>query len=158
LLVTLEHNPGLVFRVNPQAGNAIVETNITELLSQVLNTKVAYIIAGYNDMVLYEPAGRSRTPTVLMGIESRTPLLPGDWGRWNPDGRILIRGPNGGYSFQEVVDRTLKPKPMLVSVRAVINSPFAEDPRGTVYASGFDCDAHPAHNTAWIYRGTPYRQ
>jgi hypothetical protein len=158
LLVTLEHKPGLVFRVDPRTGKSIIEANISTQLSQLLSTRVGYVIAGYNDMVLYEPAGRSRTPTVLMGMECTTPMLPGGLGAFNPNPRLLIRRPNGRYSFEEVFDRTLKPRPMLVSMRSLINSPFAEDPPGTVYVSGYDCNEKPAHNTAWIYRGTPFRE
>jgi hypothetical protein len=53
------------------------------------------------------------------------------------------------------VDPALHPKPMLVSVRSLICSPFPDDPPGTVYASGFDANGNSVHNTAWIYRGTP---
>ena len=35
----------------------------------------------------------------------------------------------------------------------MIQSPFASDPAGTVYAGGFDCNSVRVHNTAWIYRG-----
>jgi poly(A) polymerase len=158
LLVTLEHNPCFLFSINPQTGKGVVEANISEQLSELLGTKVGFIIAGYNNMVLYETAGRSRTPTVLMGIESATPMVPSAQGAMNSDARLLIRWPNGRLSFEEIVDRTLTPRPMLVSARSVIISPFAEDPPGTVYASGYDCNNKPAHNTDWIYRGTPLRE
>ena len=39
------------------------------------------------------------------------------------------------------------------STRALAVSPFAADGGRALYFGGFDCNAVPSHNTAWIYRG-----
>jgi len=155
LLVSLEHNPGQIFRVDPRTWTSTREMNVTNYLEQAFGTKSGYVIAGYNDMLLYDSTNHQQDCPVLIGIEGRAPLMKRAVNSHNPDAHYLIREPNGTYSLHEIVDPALQPKPVLISVRSLICSPFSDDPPGAVYASGYDANGNPAHNTAWIYRGTP---
>jgi hypothetical protein len=154
LLVSLEHRPGFVFRVDPRSGKGVPEINISEFLTKQLGTRAGYVIAGYNDMLPYE-LGDSDKHVLLMGIEAATPLLQRRFNYLNPDAHYLTRWPDGKYSLSEIIDVSQNPKPMLVSVRSLAPSPFPNDPPGTIYAAGFDANQISVHNSAWIYRGTP---
>jgi hypothetical protein len=63
---------------------------------------------------------------------------------------ILDRTPGGAYTAIGVYGEG-----DLRAVRTVVASQFPGDPPGTIYAGGFDFDTRPAHNTDWVYRGTP---
>ena len=67
----------------------------------------------------------------------------------------LTSGADTHYDLAEITDPR---QPMLVSVRAMAVSPFAEDQGRAFYFGGFDCNSDPSHNTAWIYRGVPAAQ
>jgi hypothetical protein len=47
------------------------------------------------------------------------------------------------------------PTAELIATRTPIQSPFVEDPEGTLYAGGYDAGNQEPHNTAWLYRGVP---
>jgi hypothetical protein len=71
-----------------------------------------------------------------------------------------VRSCKGEYTVEWVYDPAIKPVPALVAVRAIALSPFSQDPRGTIYAGGFDAGnalAPGVHNTAWLYKGVPRR-
>jgi hypothetical protein len=60
----------------------------------------------------------------------------------------LVRDPDGRYQLRQIADPALPPTSKLVSTRTIAVSPF--DP-GTLYFGGYDPNATPAHNTAWMY-------
>ena len=154
LMVAVEHNPSQLFRFDCESKTPYLELNISDYLSRTLGTKVGFADAGYNDMLLYKT--KTGSTCLLLGMEMAAPQLPGNFCGFNPDAMYLTRMPDGKFYCAEIVDKSLKTKPALVAVRSMVNSPFKQDPPGTVYASGFDANRNKVHNTAWIYRGVPF--
>jgi hypothetical protein len=152
LLFTTEHWPSTMFRMDTKTFQAVAELPISIFLRRRWDTKVGYVVAGYNDMLRYVDPVRSESLT-LIGFEAATPELPGKLKRYNPAAHYLVRSSDGRYSICEIADHSLDYSPGLESVRSMVNSPFSQDPPGTVYACGYDANAVPVHNTAWIYRG-----
>jgi hypothetical protein len=160
LLVTVEDNPCRIYRIDPYMtdsagmyrGNR--EINVSDFLTRELGTKATYAIVAYNDMTAYPGPGNDCVG-LLMGLEVNTPKLSTSFYRHGPDAQYLIRDREGRYALREICDLQISPKPILVSVRTMIMSPFPSDPLGTVYAGGFDANGDPVHNTAWIYKGVP---
>jgi hypothetical protein len=148
-------------RVDLSSGgaNGTVELNVAEFLGRVLQTEVTGGIVAYNDMTVY-PTADAACPSLLMGFSVHTPNEPVTFASTKkyPGGGFLMRNCTGNYTVHWVYDRSLRPTPQLVAVRAISLSPFADDPAGTIYAGGFDAGNAPppgVHNTAWLYRGVP---
>jgi hypothetical protein len=162
LLASVEDSPARIYRIDPRvsdgAGNyrGSLELNVSQFLTQALNTKATYAGIAYNDTTAY-PDPDGRCSRLFIGLEVITPDAPGTFGpkHFSPNAYYLVRGCNGGYALREIQDKRMHPKPELVAVRALALSPFAADPRGTVYAGGFDTNRVEVHNTAWIYKGVP---
>jgi hypothetical protein len=152
LLVSLEHRPCTIFRIDTGTFQSVAEINVSALLQALWDTRVGYVIAGYNDMLQYEDPVTSESLT-LIGFEAATPKLAGNVHHFNPSAHYLVRRSPGQYLVREIADHHLDYQPTLESVRTMVNSPFSEDPPGTVYAGGYDANGAPVHNTAWIYRG-----
>lgn len=164
LLASLEDNPARIYRIDPHATDssgryaAVQELNVSSFLTESLGTRVTYAGIAYNDTTEYpDPAGGCSRR--LIGLEALTPRAPRTFGkqRFNPNAYYLIRDCSGRYALGEIQDLQIDPKPELVAVRALAPSPFPSDPSGTVYAAGFDANANPVHNTAWLYKGVPSR-
>ncbi len=152
LLVSLEHAPCSIFCIDTKTFHAVSEINVSAFLQRQWDTQVGYVIAGYNDMLHYKDPITSESLT-LIGFEAATPELAGRFHQFNPSAHYLVWHSDGRYSVREIADHSLDYQPVLESVRSIVNSPFSEDPPGTVYAGGFDANKIPVHNTAWIYRG-----
>lgn len=159
LLIAVEDRPTRVLRVDltrKDSGGTYpgtVDMDVSALLSEKLHTNATYGITAYNNMAtLPGPNGCTR---YAMGVEANTPRDPKAYLGHLAGAYMLIRECDASYTLHEVVDTSLSPKPSIESLRAVIPSPFADDPAGTLYAGGYDCNAKPAHNTAWLYRGVP---
>jgi hypothetical protein len=138
-----------------------VELNVPEFLSRVLNTEATTAIVAYNDITVY-PSADSACPSLLMGFSVHTPNEPVTFATTKkyPGAGFLVRSCKGEYTVEWVYDPAIKPVPALVAVRAIALSPFSQDPRGTIYAGGFDAGnalAPGVHNTAWLYKGVPRR-
>jgi hypothetical protein len=67
---------------------------------------------------------------------------------WRPEGMYLVRHPDRRYQLCQISDPASQPMPRLVSTRTIAVSPFD---RSTLYLGGYDPNARPAHNTAWVY-------
>ena len=157
LLAAVEGTAPRIVRVDPQDGSEATELDITDFLRQHWGMPVSYVITAYNDMAkISDPAGGE---ALLMGIEAfippAAPVAAGHrtvsvgYGRLEAGGWYLVRRVNGHYDLRQVaapVDSDL------VSVRAILASPFVQHP-GWVYFAGYDANKAPAHNTAWIVRG-----
>jgi len=152
LLVSLEHRPCRILRIDPRNFQSVPEINLSAVLSKQWDTPVGYMIAGYNDMLNYHDPITSDSLT-LIGFEAATPKLDGNFHHFNPSAHYVVRQSNAQYLVREIADHSQDFKPVLESVRTMVNSPFPDDPPGTVYAGGFDCNSVPVHNMAWIYRG-----
>lgn len=160
LLASVEDNPARIYRIDPNqlhsggGNNATQELDVSSYLSEALGTKATYAIVAYNDMTPY-PGSSEFCPNLLMGFEVNTPQAPQTFFRHDVAAHYLVRDCNGGYAVREIRDFQTAPKPRLVSVRTLAMSPFLSDPPGTIYAGGFDANAEPVHNTAWLYKGIP---
>ena len=75
--------------------------------------------------------------------------------RFVGNGRYCVRHANGADITYEVAGNHRPREPQLVSTRTIAMSPFPEDRGRVLYFGGYDCNAVPSHNTAWIYRGEP---
>ena len=100
-----------------------------------------------------DPAGTCTR--YLIGLEVTTPDAPETFNRKDPKAHFLVRDCSGGYTLHEIHDPQIVPQPQLVSVRSLAVSPFPDDPRGTIYAGGFDANHNKVHNSAWLYKGVP---
>ena len=83
----------------------------------------------------------------------RHPRTFGHPGAFAAEARYFIRRAHGTNISYEVATVTDPRQPSLVAVRAIAVSPFAADGGRALCFGGFDCNAVPSHNTAWIYRG-----
>jgi len=164
LLASVEDNPSRVYRIDPHTTDAsgqygaTQELDVSSFLTQTLGTRATYAGIAYNNTTEY-PDATGRCVRRLIGLETITPRFPQTFGKqhFDPNAYYLIRDCSGRYALREIQDVQIDPKPELVAVRALTVSPFPSDPAGTVYAGGFDANANPVHNTAWLYKGTPTR-
>jgi hypothetical protein len=158
LLVAAEGAQGRVLRIAPlDHYRHTPDLDVLSYASKELNTTVEAVIVAYNNMTRYTRTSHDAGPTGLLigGYDAKT--TSGGLGAQHkaPGAYVLWRDPGGGYRAQEVLDPAITPAPDLVATRAIIGSPFADDPPGTVYAGGFDAGNLRPHNSAWLYRGTP---
>lgn len=160
-----------VRRVDVNEGNKeTVELDMPAFLTEQRGIKVSFALAAYNEFVPYKMPGTGET-VWLFGFESMYPpvavlkALPAPEMRllvkeaplrcYDARGFYFIRHVKEGkvsYTTEEITDAR---KPMLVSVRVIAVSPFAEDKGRAFYFGGYDCNSVPSHNTGWIYRGEP---
>jgi poly(A) polymerase len=158
LLVVAEGAQGQILRINPHEGfRAVAELNVNDALSKVWGTPVIAGIVAYNDMTVYPDPSNSCPSLLIGGFDAKTPYASNVIGANNKatGAYYLIRDCQGRYVSREIFDPKISPKPPLVATRAIILSPFASDPPGTIYAGGFDAGNTQPHNTAWLYRGVP---
>jgi hypothetical protein len=158
-LVAAEGTQGRVLRIAPlDRYSAATDLDVLSFAAEELNTTVEAVIVAYNNMTRYIRTSDDAGPPGLLigGYDAKT--TSGGLGSQHkaPGAYVLLRDPAGGYRGQEVLDPAIIPTPALVSTRTIIESPFADDPAGTVYAGGFDAGNLTPHNSAWLYRGTPY--
>jgi hypothetical protein len=158
LLVAAEGSQGRVLRIAPLTRyRAATDLDVLGLAAGELNTTVEAVIVAYNNMTSYTGTAHDagRPGLLIGGYDAKT--TSGGLGSQHkaPGAYVLWRDPAGGYRGQEVLDPAITPTPSLVATRTIIVSPFADDPPGTVYAGGFDAGNLSAHNSAWLYRGTP---
>jgi hypothetical protein len=145
-----------------------IELDMPAMLSEQRGIKVSFVLAAYNEFLPVKIPG-SEEAVWLFGFEScypqkaaqsapqrqffvkETPPRYYDAGAFYFIRRITKDGAKYTvkYTTAEVTDPR---KPVLVAVRAVAPSPFAEDRQPVFYFGGFDCNFIPSHNTAWIYR------
>ncbi len=152
LIVSLEHRPCVIVKIDPANFRGTVEINASKFLQEQWQTKVGYMIAGYNDMLKYhDPVSQQKL--TLIGFEAAAPQMADAFDVFNRQANFLVRSASSQYRVQQIFDKSLGYDPPLVSVRTIVNSPFGQDPPGTVYAGGFDANSIRVHNTAWIYRG-----
>lgn len=80
------------------------------------------------------------------------PATKADWhppDAWVEDAWYLIRYPDGRrYDVRRIETPASEPRPILVVVRSIAVSPFEP---GTLYFGGYDPNAKPARDTAWVY-------
>ena len=152
LLAVAEGYQARIVRIDPADGSETTELDLDGFLNRAWGTKVSFVIAAYNDMA---PAGGA----LLLGLEAfippRAPRPPGhtvldvvhglEAGAW-----YLIRDKAGRYRLRQIEVEFPRLGHSLVSVRAILASPFPGD--GAVYFAGYDANYTPIHNSAWITR------
>ena len=152
LLAVAEGYQSRIIRIAPADGSEVTELDLDAFLNRAWSTKVSFVIAAYNDMARVGDA-------LLLGLEAfippRSPRPPGhtvlnvvhglEGGAW-----YLIRDRAGQYRLNQIDAVFPDIGRSLVSVRAILASPFAGD--DAVYFAGYDANYTPIHDSAWIAR------
>jgi len=156
-----------VRRLDPVDGcKETLELDLPQFLTQLWGIKVSFVLSAYNEFLPYKLPGTGET-VWLFGFESSYPpavvntkpanlrlfVREGHRGAFAAEARYFIRHANGTNISYEVAEVADPHQPALVAVRAIAVSPFAVNGGRALYFGGFDCNAVPSHNTAWIYRG-----
>jgi len=155
-------------RLDPTAGfKETIEQDMPVFLTEKLGLRVTGVLAAYNDLLPYVMPGTgekvwlfgfesAHPPAVLNShprIKARVQVADPPRTHFTANGRYCVRhaqGANITYEVAEILDPS---EPQLVSTRTIAVSPFPEDQGKAIYFGGYDCNAVPSHNTAWIYRG-----
>jgi hypothetical protein len=154
LLAVAEGYQSRVVRIDPADGSETTDLDLDGFLNRAWGTRVSFVIAAYNDMA---PIGGA----LLLGLEAfippRSPRPPGhtvldvvhglEAGGW-----YLIRDGAGQYRLRQIEVDLPRIGHSLVSVRAILASPFPGD--RAVYFAGYDANHTPIHDSAWITRAT----
>lgn len=156
-----------VRRIDPADGcKETVEMDLPQFLTQLWGVKVSFVLSAYNEFLPCKLPGTGE-PVWLFGFESSYPaaavqanagklrlfVREGHRGAFAAEARYFVRHANGTHIRYEVAEVADPRQSALVAVRALAVSPFAADGARALYFGGFDCNAVPSHNTAWIYRG-----
>jgi len=158
LLAAVEGNAPRLVRVNPSDGGEVTELDLDDFLERAWAMRPNYMIAAYNDMTrVRSPGGGDCLLIGLMAfIPRNVPITAGHsvvdvgYGQVESGAWYLVRWPDGHYDPHRVVASFDQP---LVATRTIRASPFIGD-RDAIYFAGYDANKAPAHNTAWIARGT----
>jgi len=78
-------------------------------------------------------------------------VLDVGYGRVDAGAWYLVRHLDQHYALRQAAAPDIRQP--LVATRTIAISPFPND-EGTLYFGGYDANKTPAHNTAWIVRGT----
>jgi hypothetical protein len=155
LIASLE-GPGDIYEFPLDGSQPTIELYTSNYLATELGYWVGYVIAAYNDMIVYPQSGSTGCPDLLIGLGViNAANYVNDYEGLYPTPTFLVRHCNGIYGFRTVIDPSITPAPPLLSTRALAPSQFPGDPAGTLYAGGYDAHHTAAHNTDWVYRGTP---
>ena len=155
MLIAALEGPGDIYDIPLDGSQPTIELHTINFVSSQLGTWTGYTIDAYNDMTLYPNSGTKNCPDYLIGLYNYAGGYPGSYEGLYPNPSFLIRHCNGSYDFQTIVAPSITPAPTPIVTRTLAVSQFPGDPAGTIYAGGFDAHSQPAHNTDWIYRGTP---
>jgi hypothetical protein len=165
-----------VRRLDPAADfKETIELNMPEFLTEKLDMKVTGALSAYNELMSCVLPGTGEV-VGLFGFECSHPAAvfnahPNLTARRQMsertkaggaatgagragNGRYCIRHTKGADITYEVAEITDPREPQLVATRTIAVSPFPEDHGRVLYFAGYDCNSVPAHNTAWIYKGT----
>jgi hypothetical protein len=152
LLAVAEGYQSRIIRIDPADGSETTELDLDGFLNRAWGTKVSFVIAAYNDMA---PIGgalllgmealippRSPRPPTHTVLDVRHGLEAGAW--------YLIRDKAGSYRLRQIDVEFPRLGSSLVSVRAILASPFRGD--GAVFFAGYDANYTPIHDSVWIAR------
>jgi hypothetical protein len=152
LLAAVEGNAARIVRIDPATGGETTEVDVDELLGQGWGMRPGYAITAYNNMA---HAGSALLIGVMAFVPRSASIPPGHsvvdvgYGQVEAGAWYLVRSASGNYELHRVPADFGHP---LVAVRTIIASPFAGD--AAIYFGGYDANKAPAHNTAWIARGS----
>jgi hypothetical protein len=156
LIASLESDTADIYEFPLDGSPASIELHTSNFLASTLGAWVGYAIVGYNNMIVYPQSGTPGCPDLLIGLGVVwAGGYPGAYQGYYPNGSFLIRHCNAAYGWRAIADPSITPPPGLISARALAVSQFSGDPAGTLYGGGYDAHGVAAHNTDWLYRGTP---
>jgi hypothetical protein len=146
----LEGEQACILQIEPSAGyRATVDLDVLGFLERQWGQRPGYAILAYNDMTPVAVPG-NHGAALLLGLEATSSMEHQTHPKygWRPEGMYLVRHPDRRYQLCQISDPTLPSMPRLVSTRTIAVSPFD---RRILYFGGYDPNALPAHNTAWVY-------
>ena len=158
LLAAVEGSAARLVRIDPDTGAEVTELDLLAFLGRAWGMHPGYVIAAYNDMIPVESPGRGHAllAGLMAFIRKDEPVAPGHTlvnvgnGRVEGGAWFLARWPDGSFGLHQVTAAFAQHP---VAVRSIAVSPFPNE-SGAIYLGGFDANKAPAHNTAWIARGT----
>jgi hypothetical protein len=158
LLATIEGANARIVQIDPRNGNEISELELADFLGKAWQARAGYVIAAYNDMTkLHDAQGGE---VLLMGLEAFVSQQPAGhgtvdvgYGRVDAGAWYLVRHPDRHYDLRQITGLSPDIHQPLVATRTIRASPFPNE-ADAVYFGGYDANKAPAHNTAWIARGT----
>jgi hypothetical protein len=156
MLIAALEGTGDIYDIPLNGSPPTIELYTSNYLASQMGVWVNYVIAAYNNMIVYPESGTTSCPTLLIGLAIVANNFPNAYEGYYPSASFLVRYCNGSYStLTPIVDSSITPAPSTLATRALAVSQFSGDPAGTVYSGGYDAHSQPAHNTDWIYRGVP---
>jgi hypothetical protein len=154
LIASLE-GPGDIYDIPLNGSQPTIELHTSNYVSTQLGTWVSYVLAAYNNMIVYPKSGSTDCPDLLIGLAAYVGHSANAYEDWYATASFLVRHCNGIYGLRTVIDPSITPAPPLLAPRALAPSQFSGDPVGTLYAAGYDAHIMAAHNTDWVYKGVP---
>ena len=168
-LVAREGSNAAILRLAPKAPGpdpggwtVTVEYDMVKRLSEAwtahygAEVKAGYSIAGYNDMVWFQPPGKSHW-ALWVGFEAQVSKYPKDFPvKVDPEGEMAVQAALGSYlvfNFRNDGKWVLNHLPpvtaqAMVATRCGLPAPF---PGGTrFYIGGHDCNKIKAHNSGFL--------
>jgi hypothetical protein len=156
MLITSLEGPGDIYDIPLNGSPTTIELHTSNYLATQLGTPVNYVMAAYNNMVVYPESGSTNCRALLIGLSAYTGQYANTYEGYYPTPSFLVRHCNGFYGFRKIIDPSIRPAPSLLATRAFAVSQFSGDPAGTLYVGGYMAFmTTPAHDTDWIYRGVP---
>jgi poly(A) polymerase len=151
LLATLEGDRCRLVRIDPEDGfRETVELEVLDLLGERWGSRPTYGVVAYDDFTpVVDPSTGQMLLLAGLGAtySTKTDWHPPD--AWVEDAWYLIRYPDGRrHGVRRIETPASEPRPILVAVRSIAVSPFEP---GTLYFGGYDPNARPARDTAWVY-------
>ncbi len=151
LLAALEGDRCRVVRIDPEDEfRETVELEVLDFLAECWGQRPTYGVVAYDDFtpVVDPKTGQTLLFTGLGATYStRLDTHPAD--AWVKDACYLIRYPDGErYELRRVESADARSMLELVAARSIALSPFAPE---TLYIGGYDPNAKPCRQTAWVY-------
>ena len=155
LIASLESDSIDIYDIPLDRSPPTIELYTSNFLATRLGAWVDYVIAAYNDMIVYPQSGSPSCPDLLIGLSIMAAQYAHEYQNYYPTPSFLVRHCNGVYGLRQIIDPSIVPAPPLLATRALAVSHFSGDPAGTLYVGGYDAHNEPSHNTDWIYKGLP---
>ncbi len=156
LLAALEGDRCRVVRIDPEDDfRETVELDVLDFLGEHWGERPTYAVVAYDDFTPVTDPRTDRTRLFTgLGATYSTQLDTHPADGWVRDAWYLIRDPDGErYTLHriespDVASANSQPRPELVAARSIAVSPFEP---GMLYIGGYDPNAKPCRQTAWIY-------
>ena len=101
MLIAALEGPGDIYDIPLGGSQPTIELHTSNYVSTRLGHRARYVIAAYNNMIVYPNSGSTSCRDLLIGL-------------WSPPTpSFLVRHCNGAYGFRTIVDRSIVPAPPL---------------------------------------------